>query len=99
MNGTYIVNVKKSFKTLFKENYFVFNPVELKKKIVPLKRITPKYFIIVVIYYKEGGKTIKKKFKGEESYFKSILNVDEDVCVKLENIGNDENFIFEELSN
>ena len=86
-------------KILFKENYFVYNPVKLKKKkTVSLKRTTRKYFISVVIYY-EGETTIKKKFEGEENYFNNILNVDEDVCIKLEHIGKDEDFIFEKLSN
>ena len=90
-------------KILFKENYFVYNPVKLKKKkAVSFKRTTRKYFISVMIYYKEGEATIKKIFEGDENYFNNILNVDEDVCIKLEHIGNDENdkhFIFEKLSN
>ena len=73
INGKYIKNQKKSFKTLFKENYFVFNPVELKKKkIVPLKRTTRKYFISVVIYYKEGGTTIKKNLKVKRVILKAF---------------------------
>ena len=52
-----------------------------------------------MIYYKKDKRTIEKKFKGEENYFNNILNVDEDVCIKLEHIGKDEDFIFEKLSN